>query len=65
MAVAGSFSFTITSGTPSAVTASGGTLSDGTYSINVEQDNTGVSIDCTTPYGDVGDTGTQKGDASE
>lgn len=65
MALSGSFSFTVTGGTPSAVTASGATLKDGTYTIGVGQDNSGNSLSVNTPYGATGQTGFASGDDIE
>ena len=43
----------------------GTTLQDGTYTITVGQDDSGFSVDVATPYGDVGQVGIQRGDATE
>jgi hypothetical protein len=65
MASSGSYTFTVTSGTPSAVTAAGATLKDGTYTITVSQDNTGTSLSVVTPYGATGQASFQPGDDIE
>jgi hypothetical protein len=57
----GSIVITMAGGTPTAVNG-GTTLQDGTYTITVTQDNTGVSLACVTPYGVTGQTGFTKGD---
>lgn len=61
----GSWTFTVTSGTPSAVSGSGSTLIDGTYTITVTTDNTGNSLAVVTPYGATGQSGFTKGDDIE
>lgn len=63
--VSGTYSFTVTGGTPSAVTAAGNTLKDGSYTITVAQDNTGTSLSIVSPYGATGQTGFQPGDDIE
>jgi len=63
--LSGTLSFTVTSGTPSAVTAAGSTLKDGTYLISVVQDNTGVSLSVESPYGATGQAGFAMGDDIE
>jgi hypothetical protein len=65
MATNGSFAFTVASGTPGSVTAAGGTLKDGTYTIVVAQDNTGTSLTVETPYGTTGQSGFAVGDDIE
>jgi hypothetical protein len=65
MASSGSFTFTVTGGTPSAVTAAGTTPKDGTYSITVSQDNTGTSLAVVSPYGATGQASFQPGDDIE
>jgi hypothetical protein len=61
----GTLTFTVTSGTPSAVSSAGNTLSDGTYTITVTGDNTGFTLDIVTPYGATGQSGFTKGDDIE
>lgn len=51
MAQSGGFVFTVTSGTPSAVTVLGTVPNDGTYQIDVNQDNSGTVLAVSTPYG--------------
>lgn len=65
MALNGQLSFNIASGTPGAVTATGSTLSDGTYTITIVQDASGYSLAVVTPYGATGQTGFTKGDDIE
>jgi hypothetical protein len=51
MATTGQAVFTVTAGVPSAVTITGTTITDGTYTIDVNQDNSGTVLACNTPYG--------------
>jgi hypothetical protein len=57
----GGIQITVTAGSPTPV-MTGTLLQDGVYLITVTQDNTGVSLDVATPYGDTGQSGFQKGD---
>jgi hypothetical protein len=56
MAATGNCVFTVTAGVASAVTltgpvSGGGTIADGTYTISVDQDNSGTRLTVNTPYG--------------
>jgi hypothetical protein len=64
MAFTGAIQVVVTGGVPAA-TMQGTTLQDGTYTITVGQDDSGFSVDVATPYGDVGQVGIQRGDATE
>jgi hypothetical protein len=46
----GSIVVTVTAGVPTAV-MTGTTLQDGTYTVNMNQDNSGTTISVATPYG--------------
>ena len=55
MANTGNISITVSGGTPTATvtgaSGSGGTIVDGVYTIDVDQDNAGTTVACSTPYG--------------
>jgi hypothetical protein len=53
----GSISFTVTAGAAGTVTvvgpaSSGGSIQDGNYQININQDNSGTMVSVSTPVGD-------------
>lgn len=62
MATTGMFTFTVTAGTPSAVTAGGVTPPDGTYQIEVVTDNNGTALSVVTPVGTIEQSGFPRGD---
>lgn len=51
----GNIVITVSGGVPSATvngpTGSGGTIADGTYQVNVDQDGRGTTVSVDTPYG--------------
>ena len=51
MSAAGTASFTVTGGIASAVTVVGTLITDGSYQINVVQDNSGTTLSVSTPNG--------------
>ncbi len=52
---------TVAAGSPAAV-MQGVVLQDGVYAIEVSQDNTGVTLNVSTPYGVTGQSGFARGD---
>ncbi len=60
----GAIQVTVSGGSPAAV-MQGQALQDGVYTVTVTQDNTGVSLNVKTPYGNTGQSGFQMGASVE